>query len=107
ELAQGGAVLEFGVGTGRLAVPLASRGLRVHGVDASTSMTDKMLKKVGGDAVEVTIGDFASVTVGDEFALVVLAVNTIFAVPDQDAQVEVFMNAARHLKPRGRFVVEA
>jgi SAM-dependent methyltransferase len=107
DLARGGPVLELGVGTGRLALPLAARGLRVHGVDASNVMAEKMRAKHGGDDIEVTIGDFANVVLDESFTLVVLAFNTIFALPDQDAQVAVFCNAARHLAPGGRFVVEA
>ena len=107
ELARGGAVLELGVGTGRLALPLAAAGLAVHGVDASAAMVDKLRAKPGGAAVAVTVGDFADVAVPGTFSLVVLAVNTIFALPTQEAQVACFANAARHLLPGGRFVVEA
>jgi SAM-dependent methyltransferase len=107
ELADGGEVLEFGIGTGRLAIPLAQQGLAVHGVDASPHMVEKLREKPGADAIAVTIGDFADVEVKGKFALVVLAINTIFACPDQDAQVAVFANAARHLVPGGHFVVEA
>jgi SAM-dependent methyltransferase len=106
-LAGAGPVLELGIGTGRLALPLAARGLRVHGVEASPAMAEKMRTKPGGDGIDVTIGNFASVVVDERFTLVVLAFNTIFALPDQDAQVDVFENAARHLHPGGRFVVEA
>src|SRR5690349_6155605 len=77
ELAGRGGVLEFGVGTGRLAVPLAQRGLRVHGVDASEPMIAKMLTKPGGEQIVTTVGDFSAVEVGNDFSLVVLAINTI------------------------------
>ena len=105
-LAEGGSVLELGIGTGRLAVPLLERGLEVHGVDASPEMVAKLEEKVG-DRIPVSIGDFATVDAGGGFSLVVLAVNTIFALPDQEAQVACFANAARHLAPGGAFVVEA
>jgi SAM-dependent methyltransferase len=107
ELAAGGAVLEFGVGTGRLAIPLALGGLRVHGIDGSDAMISELHARPGGDLVTATVGDFSSTVVDGLFDVVVLAVNTIYAVPDQDTQVACFVNAARHLAPGGRFVVEA
>lgn len=107
ELAGGGKVLEFGIGTGRLALPLVERGLEIHGVDGSPDMVAKLRDKPGGQQIPVVIGDFSSARAGSEFALVVLAANTIFALPDQDAQVDCFRNAAAHLAPSGRFVVEA
>jgi SAM-dependent methyltransferase len=108
QLAGDGSVLEFGVGTGRLAIPLATRGCRVHGVDASRPMLERLEHKAGGEKVEVTLGDFSTVEIADgTFSVVLLAINTIFAMPDQDAQVAVFTNAARHLRPGGSFVVEA
>ncbi|MCK2215719.1 class I SAM-dependent methyltransferase [Actinomadura sp. ATCC 31491] len=106
-LAEGGPVLEFGIGTGRLALPLAERGLAVAGVDGSPDMVAALRAKPGGDRVPVTVGDFAEVRAGEAFALVVLAFNTVFALPSQDAQVRCFANAAAHLRPGGRFVVEA
>ena len=107
ELAGGGPVLELGIGTGRLALPLLERGLEVHGIEASTEMIDRLRDKPGGDRIPVSIGDFSTSTAGSDFSLVLLAVNTIFALPDQQAQVECFANAARHLAPGGAFVVEA
>jgi SAM-dependent methyltransferase len=107
ELAGAGKVLELGIGTGRLATPLVARGVEVHGVDASADMVGKLRQKPGGDSIPVHIGDFSQVDAGREFSLVVLAVNTIFALPDQQAQVACFRNAARHLGAGGRFVVEA
>lgn len=107
ELAEGGPVLELGVGTGRLALPLQERGVAVHGVDASEAMVDRLRAKPGGAGMPVTIGDFSEVSVPGAFSLVVLAVNTVFALPSQQAQVRCFRNAARHLVPGGRFVVEA
>ena len=107
ELASGGNVLELGIGTGRLAIPLSARGVEVHGVDASEEMVTKLRAKPGGDRIPVVIGDFADVDAGQGFTLVVLAVNTIFALPDQQAQVACFANAARHLLAGGAFVIEA
>jgi SAM-dependent methyltransferase len=107
ELAQGGPVLEMGVGTGRLALPLAAAGLHVHGIDGSAVMLERLADKPGGRDVPTTLGDFSQVTVPGTFALAALTFNTIFALPDQDAQVRCFANVARHLRPGGRFVVEA
>ncbi|MFP5320180.1 MAG: class I SAM-dependent DNA methyltransferase [Acidimicrobiia bacterium] len=106
-LAAAGKVLELGIGTGRLAIPLVGRGIEVHGVDASAEMVEKLHAKPGGEQIPVVLGDFATVDAGRDYSLVVLAVNTIFALPDQQAQVACFANAARHLAPGGRFVVEA
>ncbi len=107
ELAAGGPVLEFGIGTGRLALPLVRRGLEVPGVEASAEMIAKLHEKPEGDRIPIVIGDFSEAYAGSDFALVVLAYNTIFALPDQQAQVRCFANAARHLRPGGRFVIEA
>jgi len=107
ELAEGGPVLELGVGTGRLALPLAAAGLAVHGVDASTEMLASLRAKPGGNAVTADLGDFADLRIDREFSLVVIAFNTLFALPDQDAQVACFASVGRHLLPGGRFVVEA
>ncbi|MDQ1438976.1 MAG: hypothetical protein QOK43_2605 [Acidimicrobiaceae bacterium] len=108
ELAGAGPVLEWGVGTGRLAVPLAQRGLAVHGLDSSPDMLDRLHTKPGGERVRTSQGDFECAHVdGGPFALAVLAFNTVFALPSQDAQVRCFQNTARHLAPGGRFVVEA
>jgi SAM-dependent methyltransferase len=108
-LAEGGPVLELGVGTGRLALPLQERGLTVHGVDGSEQMLDILKKKPGGEHVSTTLGDFSDVRIGPpaQFSLVVLAINTIFALEDQDAKVRCFATAAYHLRPNGRFVIEA
>lgn len=106
-LAEGGPVLELGIGTGRLALPLAARGLEVAGIEGSPDMAAVLRAKPGGDALPVTIGDFATATAEGSFALALLAVNTIYALPDQDAQVATFANVARHLRRGGRFVVEA
>ncbi|MFC4061223.1 class I SAM-dependent DNA methyltransferase [Planomonospora corallina] len=107
ELAEGGRVLEFGIGTGRLALPLAARGLAVAGIDASAEMLGVLRAKPGGDRIPMTVGDFSTTRMDGEFSLVVLAYNTVFALPSQDAQLACFRNAAAHLRPGGRFVVEA
>ena len=106
-LAGGGPVVESGIGTGRLALPLAGRGLVVHGIEGSPEMADLLKSKPGGQEIPVVVGDFATVTAGADFRLAFLVYNTIYALPSQDAQVECFGNAARHLRPGGRFVVEA
>jgi SAM-dependent methyltransferase len=107
QLAAGGPLLEFGVGTGRLAIALADRGVEVHGIDGSATMLDLMRAKPGGERVAGTVGDFCRVTVDGRFAVVVLATNTIYALPDQEAQLQCIANAARHLRPGGRLVIEA
>src|SRR3954470_24331414 len=80
ELAQGGPVLELAIGTGRLALPLAERGLEVHGVDASEAMVEKLREKPGGDAIPVTIGDFADVGVEGSYSLIFVVFNTLFGL---------------------------
>lgn len=107
ELAEGGPVLELGIGTGRLALPLAARGLVVAGIEGSADMAAALAAKPGGGAIAVTLGDFADTRVEGSFSLALLAVNTIFALPDQDAQVATFGNVARHLRSGGCFVLEA
>ncbi|MGH8931524.1 MAG: class I SAM-dependent DNA methyltransferase [Egibacteraceae bacterium] len=106
-LAGGGRVLEFGIGTGRLALPLAARGVAVHGVDASEAMVARLRAKPDSERIPVVIGDFAHVRVDGTFDIVLLAFNTLFALPSQRAQCRCFANAARHLTERGAFVVEA
>jgi SAM-dependent methyltransferase len=107
DLAAGGPVLELGIGTGRLAIPLAQRGLRVHGIEGSPDMVEQLRGKPGGADLPVSVGNFADTRAPGEFTLVVLAANTIYALPSQDAQVQTFVNAAAHLRPGGRFVIEA
>ena len=106
ELARQGRALEFGVGTGRIALPLARNGVSVHGVDLSRSMVARLKAKDGADRVDVTIGDFASTTVAGSFTLVYLVFNTIMNLTTQDAQVACFRNAAAHLEAGGCFVIE-
>lgn len=105
-LAHGGRVLEFASGTGRVALPLAERGLDVSGIELSRAMTERLKAKPGADKVTVAIGDMTSTRVDGQFSLVYLVFNTIGNVLSQDGQVEVFRNAAAHLEPGGRFVVE-
>lgn len=107
KLAEGQAVLEFGIGSGRLALPLAEQGVEVAGVDGSPDMVELLHAKPGAADIRVEIGDFSTTRVPGEYGLVVLAINTIYALPDQDAQVRCFANAAAHLGPGGRFLVEA
>ena len=105
-LAGRGRALEFGIGTGRIALPLAERGLTVAGIDSSEAMVARLRDKPGGGDLEVAVGDFASTRVDGEFALVYLIFNTISNLVTQDAQVACFENAAAHLGRGGRFVIE-
>ena len=102
----GGRALEFAIGTGRVALPLAARGVEVHGIDMSRAMVARLRAKPGGEAIGVTIGDFATTRVDGTFSLVYLVFNTINNLTTQDAQVACFGNAAAHLAPGGCFVVE-
>jgi SAM-dependent methyltransferase len=106
DLAGGGAALELGIGTGRIALPLAARGVRVHGIDLSEAMVARLRAKTGSDAIGVTVGDFATTRVDGTFSLAYVVWNTIMNLTTQDAQVACFRNAAAHLEPGGRFVVE-
>ena len=106
ELAGSGPVLELAIGTGRLALPLAERGLKVHGIDASEAMVAKLREKPGGDAVPVTMGDFADVPVEGSYRLVYVVFNTFFALLSQDEQVRCFENVAAHLDGEGVFLLE-
>jgi len=105
-LAGSGAALELGIGTGRIALPLRRRGVRVHGIDVSSAMVDRLRAKPGADQIGVTIGDFATTTVDSRFSLAYLVYNTITNLTTQDEQVECFRNVAAHLEPGGRFVLE-
>lgn len=106
-LAPGGTALELGVGTGRLALPLAAAGIRVHGIDASERMLHVMRSKVGGDAISTTLGDIGELVLPTTFDLVYIAFNTLFALLSQEKQLVCVGNAARMLRPGGTFVVEA
>ena len=101
-----GRILELGIGTGRIALPLIERGIDVAGIDLSTAMVQRLKEKPGGADIEVAIGDFATTRVGGEFGLVVLVFNTIMNLTTQDAQVACFRNAAAHLELGGRFVID-
>lgn len=105
-LAEGGAALEFAVGTGRVALPLSERGVPVAGIELSPDMAAVLRAKPGAADVPVTIGDMTSTRVPGAYSLVYLVFNTIMNVTTQDEQVAVFENAAAHLAPAGRFVVE-
>jgi SAM-dependent methyltransferase len=106
ELAGDGAALELGIGTGRIALPLARRGVAVHGIDLSEAMVARLRAKPGAEAIGVTIGDFATTTVEGTFAVAYLVFNTIMNLTTQDAQVACFQNVAAHLRPGGTFVIE-
>ncbi|HUQ23213.1 MAG TPA: class I SAM-dependent methyltransferase [Gaiellaceae bacterium] len=106
ELAEGGSALELGIGTGRIAVPLARRGVPVHGIELSRAMTAKLREKPGGADIEVTIGDFATARSGGTFSLAYVVFNTIMNLTTQEAQVACFRNVAAQLEPGGRFLVE-
>ena len=105
-LAAGGRALELGIGTGRIALPLARRGVPVHGIDLSRAMVARLRAKPGGDAIGVTIGDFATTRVDGTFSLAYLVFNTIMNLTTQEAQVACFRNVAAHLEPGGCFVIE-
>ncbi|MFE3247431.1 class I SAM-dependent DNA methyltransferase [Streptomyces sp. NPDC059209] len=105
-LAGGGRALELGIGTGRVALPLAERGVPVHGIDLSRAMVARMRDKPGGDAIGVTIGDFATTRVDGTFSVAYLVFNTIMNLTTQAAQVACFRNVAAHLAPGGSFVIE-
>lgn len=106
ELANGGRALEFAIGTGRVAVPLAERGVPVVGIDLSTAMIEQLRTKVDEQTLPVVVGDMAAATAPGSFTLVYLVFNTISNLLGQDEQVACFRNAARHLAPGGRFVIE-
>ena len=106
ELAADGAVLELGVGTGRIALPLAERGVPVHGIELSEAMTARLRAKPGAERVEVTIGDFATATVEATFRVAYVVANTIMNLTTQDEQVACFQNVAAHLEAGGCFVIE-
>jgi SAM-dependent methyltransferase len=105
-LAGDGAVLEFAVGTGRIALPLSRRGVRVHGIELSEAMVARLAAKPGAELVPVTIGDMAATRVPGTFRLVYLVFNTIMNLTTQDSQADCFRNAAAHLEPGGCFVIE-
>ncbi|MFD5595946.1 class I SAM-dependent DNA methyltransferase [Streptomyces griseorubiginosus] len=105
-LAGAGRALELGIGTGRIALPLAGRGVEVHGIELSPAMADRLRAKPGGEAIGVTLGDFATTRAPGTFSVAYLVFNTIMNLTSQDAQVDCFRNVAAHLEPGGTFVVE-
>jgi SAM-dependent methyltransferase len=106
ELAGSARALELGIGTGRIALPLARRGVPVHGIELSKAMVARLRAKPGGEAIGVTIGDFATTTVDGTFSVAYLVFNTIMNLTTQAAQVACFRNVAAHLEPGGCFVIE-
>jgi SAM-dependent methyltransferase len=107
DLAAGGSALEFAIGTGRIALPLAKRGVAVDGIESSPAMVDQLRTRQGGDQLRVDIGDMSRIDMGSTYSLVFLVYNTIFNLLTEDDQVRCFENAARHLGDQGVFVVEA
>lgn len=107
ELAGQGNALELGIGTGRIAIPLAAEGVTVSGVDAASSMIQKMQAKANADKIKVTLGNFADVPVDNRFNLIYVVFNTFFALPSQEEQVRCFQNVATHLVRGGHFLIEA
>jgi SAM-dependent methyltransferase len=105
-LAAGGRALELGIGTGRIALPLARRGVPVYGIDLSRAMVARLHAKPGGEAIGVTIGDFATARADGTFTVAYLVFNTIMNLTTQAAQVACFRNVAAHLEPGGCFVIE-
>lgn len=107
ELAGDGPALELGIGTGRIALPLAERGVDVHGIDASEAMVAKLREKPGGDQIPVTIGDFESIDGEQRYPLIYVIFNTLFVLLTQEAQINCFRSVAHHLSDDGVFIVEA
>jgi SAM-dependent methyltransferase len=106
ELAGAGPALELGIGTGRIALPLAARGVEVCGIDASAAMVERLRAKPGGEAIPVTLGDFADLPVEGSFPLVYVVFNTFYSLLTQDEQVRCFAAVADRLAPGGAFVLE-
>jgi SAM-dependent methyltransferase len=106
QLADGGPALELGIGTGRIALPLAQRGVPVHGIELSEAMVARLREKPGGEDISVTIGDFATTSVSHSFSLAYLVFNTIMNLTTQEAQIACFLNVSAHLEPGGCFVIE-
>mgnify|MGYP000050084881 CR=1 FL=1 len=106
DLAQGRPALEFAIGTGRIAIPLAEKGVQVDGIELSPHMVAKLRAKPGSNPIHVTIGDMSTTTTNRRYGLVYLVFNTIFNLLTADDQIRCFQNAAHHLMPDGYFVVE-
>ena len=107
QLAAGGRALELGIGTGTIALPLVRRGVEVHGIDSSSAMVEQLRAKQSGEAIPVTIGDFADVEVEGVFSLVFVVSNTFFMLDTQEEQIRCFENVASHLGESGVFLVNA
>lgn len=107
KLANGGRVLELAIGTGRIGLPLAQRGLSVSGIELSDAMVAQLRRKPGGSDIPVTMGDYAEVGVDGSFHLIFVVFNTIYNLLTQDDQVRCFVNVAKHLEPDGVFAIEA
>jgi SAM-dependent methyltransferase len=107
EIAGDGAALELGIGTGRIAIPLAEAGVRLYGIDASEAMVERLRAKPGGPDIRVTMGDFRDFTIDERFRLVYVVFNTFFGLLSQDDQISCFRAIARHLTDDGVFVMEA
>ena len=104
-MAGGGKVLELGIGTGRIALPLSAKNVDVHGIDASPAMIARLREKPGGDRITITQGNFAEVPVEGKFAVIFIVFNTFFMLLSQEEQVQCFKNVAQHLAPGGCFVL--
>jgi SAM-dependent methyltransferase len=106
DLAGDGPALEFGIGTGRVALPLSRRGIQVHGIDLSPAMIEQLRAKPGAEDISTIVGDIATTRIGGTFRLVYLVWNTIMNLTTQEDQVACFQNASAHLEPGGHFVIE-
>jgi len=107
EQARGGPALELAIGTGRIALPLAAEGIQVDGIELSEPMAARLREKPGGERIGVTLGDMAEVGVDGRYRLIYVVFNSLYNLPDQEAQVHCFRNVAEHLTDDGVFVVEA
>jgi SAM-dependent methyltransferase len=107
ELSRHESALELGIGTGRMALPLAAKGVEVHGIDASSAMVEKLRERPGSESIHVTMGNFADVNVAGKFTLIFIVFNTFFALLTQEEQVRCFRNVAQHLHEDGVFLIEA
>ena len=107
ELANGGKVLELGIGTGRIALPLMNRGVNIHGIDVSDSMVGRLHAKLGAENIPVTMGNFADVQVDGQYSLIYVVFNTFYCLLSQEEQIRCFQNVARHLTLDGLFILEA
>jgi len=106
-IADGRAALELAVGTGRITVPLSAQGVEVDGIDLSPAMVEQLRERPGGDRIGLTIGDMTEIRLRAKYGLVYLIFNSLFNLLDQAKQIQCFRNAALHLEPDGKFVVEA